>query len=1791
MMTVMGAPTLHINLSQSHRVDLDTKARISPPQPPLLPLSTSTVNGEGKPAPEHECYSPRAPAQLGTMDLNGALEDLDLQLHASGHDQTQNSRPIEVFGRWLTKHYRSADGSKITDWTKRLTLVSAGQFGPEWVKLKKLSENTMLLTFMLEEPIASFSTAGRLSPARFGAFYVLMDRDLTTQSVGVGQYLPITGSELYEIVNNSMLTTAYDMTKAHVSQHVAYDDRAKVWMLVQKQAIITHFTEAERQLADREYQPAGNVTVVQAVAVSPGAGSGSTTKPQEPARVQRSDGAAPKHDKKRSENCKGSNNGTASSPLSRVSSGSSSRTSHSMESSPSSSRDRACMIGDSEGSSRGSSSANGSSSGRRSLSEQPDGWEESEDPHSGTSYDYVSEHERQADIAEQAMFSPASSRARTRLPSQSSKRSGKGGGRSRSERRRPNSGTVRTREDRQQHKVNKKRSRLKDKQEQSSQYSDYGSDWSEEFSAERCNELLEQAPISSEIKGAAATKSRPRFILKAGGTTKSSPGEGRGDHVHSSDVDSDGCVPMKALVPKKQPAAYEAEEVVLGVPHPTDAPPSAASSLTERCFPGNNFLTDPVQIIKEQFSECRNAPDINKKRTGFIGAGLYDPRLRPEFVGLQLYTATFAGKSTYGFRQFVSEHPAHPHVIMIDTNKPMTLRGLSNTIRGMFPHYFSGRLTITQLVFTKDEEGDDECSSSNVRRTKARIRNDKSLQDVIESHVRDIAALQYLGQPDRKPIIVRGEQAGGRLLMRLGITIQGQGRPTMKSRCPTNILTDHARISLSMNMQNVSFTLESRQEAMDALLSTVTESGKEAAAITNMFSYYGYGTMHNVVCMLDTRSESELTEELQATHGLLGFSQATISRLASSIKEWGRQAIMDTRSYPFRGISDDLFAPMSPLQLPIGCSDDGASGPSSQDSFDFSLSSMETDGSDAAEAEAKEPHAEPAHAQQDPSPEAKSDPRSRPAPKDEGQGGRAQPTLEQGTATGRSTHAPLGEEGNIVINPYNNDMTIQLHNEFEYNTLWHDRDAKAEAHVNLDNVNRRWGPGTTDYILENVVRGFNGTARPKGSISLEGASAAGKSAMVSYIQRTKLLEASLELVDTPQFNLENWEDFANELTTPGTNFMELQTRILNVQTKQAPRHRQLTLSDRAAWSALPYMLHALEQGQCTPNEFIAMCNKIMRQGTMSQAWIFLATSRDEAMSRLHARGQAGDGSITRESLGTIRGWHLTFKAILQLWDRSCTVMTAFNDTPLQVTAGFVVDAIKDACRNVDGLRETLRGNFAEQSNDAAGEQPYTTHRAHAPSPEGNRKVVQINIVLRDWLGDGATHQQVVRVPVSQGDTDTVIFGKLCRAVIVDTGKFLLNRPSEYACIPDRGARSGREVPIDDQLERHEDNSYVIVARATSGQQDQEQPSSPRGASAERIQNLLHLLRQIKQSTPVEKAKEQANYGIASTGCAINKQTRGLRLRRDLPNPYSVPMQFNGVPSQAAQSKLHNNTEPTFSLANLESMLKTAGNANHFPEDLLDEAGASRHCTLTGNPLHPNCPRPVRDIPKTSVIYVEYFHQQTSDIEDLLNDTEGELIVGSDGTTLQANSKTVKALKTVGEYMTAADGMDMWLVATGRASQGESLEHRGYVRGIRDLCTQYSWEAVIKYDHTFRALKFAGEIESWDSHRPELVCRLLLPGLKVARQARSTRASNKGGRGSSGTGAKRKRSEGRKTKQAGGEPPKKKARSGGRGEKQPCRRFNSAQGCSMKTGEADGECWFRHQCSVCGSGAHGKSGHK
>ena len=30
---------------------------------------------------------------------------------------------------------------------------------------------------------------------------------------------------------------------------------------------------------------------------------------------------------------------------------------------------------------------------------------------------------------------------------------------------------------------------------------------------------------------------------------------GGGDFVHSSDADSDGCVPMKALVPKKQPAA------------------------------------------------------------------------------------------------------------------------------------------------------------------------------------------------------------------------------------------------------------------------------------------------------------------------------------------------------------------------------------------------------------------------------------------------------------------------------------------------------------------------------------------------------------------------------------------------------------------------------------------------------------------------------------------------------------------------------------------------------------------------------------------------------------------------------------------------------------------------------------------------------------------------------------------------------------------------------------------------------------------------------------------------------------------------------------------------------------------------------------------------------------------------------------------------------------------------------------------------------------------------------------
>ena len=275
------------------------------------------------------------------------------------------------------------------------------------------------------------------------------------------------------------------------------------------------------------------------------------------------------------------------------------------------------------------------------------------------------------------------------------------------------------------------------------------------------------------------------------------------------------------------------------------------------------------------------------------------------------------------------------------------------------------------------------------------------------------------------------------------------------------------------------------------------------------------------------------------------------------------------------------------------------------------------------------------------------------------------------------------------------------------------------------------------------------------------------------------------------------------------------------------------------------------------------------------------------------------------------------------------------------------------------------------------------------------------------------------------------------------------------------------------------------------------------------------------------------------------------------------------------------------LSPLQNMLESfTATAAHDPTNLLEDPSASRHNTLAGLPLHPDCPRPVRDIEPGAVIYAEYFGENTSEIDHLLEEASYEVQAG---TKIGQGEKALKPIKGAAAYAECTDNLDQWMVNTGRYSQQESLEHRAYTRGIRELAKDYIWANVLDYDHAFRALKHINAITSWSAHRPELVCKHLLPGLKAARSApQRGDAPNKKRRGGGGGGA------GGADRKGGNENHKdRKARPQRERPRAPCRRFNSEEGCPMTPGQGPGECWFTHTCSVkgCGAKSHGAAGHK
>ena len=750
-----------------------------------------------------------------------------------------------------------------------------------------------------------------------------------------------------------------------------------------------------------------------------------------------------------------------------------------------------------------------------------------------------------------------------------------------------------------------------------------------------------------------------------------------------------------------------------------------------------------------------------------------------------------------------------------------------------------------------------------------------------------------------------------------------------------------------------------------------------------------------------------------------------------------------------------------------------------------------------------------------------------------------------------------------------------------------DRQAQQQARTSLAKLIKVHGAAGVEGMLHTIYQGLEDTFKLPNSVAAAGAPGGGKTTIVKNL--ADFTNNIMALGDQDmQTMLEHWVGFAPELSAfkahagPGpAPLMPLQTAVYEVWKARRPAIVELltTFMDRCAWDAVPFILQGWAKGQITTAQAYALFTQFQMHTCLPQVHIFMDCSRHAALERLDARTQAGDRGFTHDTLGDTRAYHLLWEAILIKKAGRERVLTVNNEGATHSAATAAVNMIRTAASTLPGMEGTrdvsARRMFQREQSASAAEPG--TEAGDGQHEEGEGKIVRFHVSLTDFVAQGATYRAEFEVEVTIQDTPSTITGKICACVVHDAGKATTNEVGRYACYAEQGPLVGHEVPINNTLEPRELNSYTVIIKELE---------------EERVtitsEQLKAILCQLNRNASVAEDRSTAlNHGKSAPGdeTAAKEDTvshvRGLRLRKDAdaPNPFSfrVPLGDNGVPSAAAQSTLLNNTDPEF-IKNLNS----ADGIANFPPGMLEDNTASRHCTLSGTPLHPDCPRPIKDIPATSVVYVEYFGQQTTEIEDLLN--EEDFTVGANGALVQ-QGKTLKPFKTLGEYMEAADSMDLWMVNTGRHTQAESLSHRCFTRGIRALCELYTWEAVTRYDHTFRALKAAGAINAWNEHRPELVCKVLLPGLKSARpRQQQTRPQKR---------KTRPRTGGQSTRD---EPARKRAKTGGGGngkaKKQPCRRYNSAAGCPMAPGDGQGDCWYAHVCSVQGcKKAHGAHEHR
>ena len=1758
-------------------------------------------------------------------------------------------KPIMNILEFVKACYTSFNGRAPADWLDRVVAIPAKQFGVPWAAFHKLCDNTMLLAFMLEKP-ECYSTAKGLTE-RFGAFFVLLDKELSTASVGHDQFFKVAGNELRQALHNSRITIPYHQGKPYSSFHVAHDEgREAEWTESQADAIVASFAAKQpedyaRSLTRARTRGAEEVTdeagaddagseqgepVIQAVPVSSppkqvimatlassrassqhagaqgeeGRASPSHSEAEQDkvstteARTEGGEGKQPHEDaaamKYMEELSENSYNFDFHVPMLSESDGiaTDEQVRAELEAGPEGNQaETIAEMADSLFNSMGTPPNSGPA---------PRGDMKVTKPHLKVKR-YTSTRAAATELGENDL------EARTRLVRQPTKRPGKGEGHSRRQRRG------------HKHAMTKpeatiaKRNKARDKAKKHPRHEPFDDTptWSQELHDEIANADMSCLPAPQAMTPPASPEWSPAEEMR--GTPPLSPtyDSEEGDSPSpptppppsTKRVKLDGgyaqqgeCIDLAARGRNTPPADPAAQH---------DSPPAPASSQGSGYVTFSATQSDGSSGLGE-FDPETECEDVNMGRDPYAGANVFysqhqlgvdkvnelhkewaktkelrveegrtapadrqaDSKHDMRFIGLETYSPIYTknvNKGSTGLALVRSEHYNQTHITFCSTDTRDVKKDIIiNAINATVPYTVKKEDSLYTLEYVKlvTEEGDYDAGiivfPTGITMGQ-KIRSTKHLQKLFKTHIDGVTALRHLGEDKAGPVKIYMEHDDQRLLLRIAVLPAADWR---YGHHP--ILTGYGKKAQVNHVQNKHFTVEARAVFANALMNTDTMTNLyKLKCIMTAFSYYGFENADNVVKYLGHWTEQEIEIMLSQTPLLKALSGKDCHALAAQIWRWGQ--VRHVSGYPFTQAPEYEPTPYAGMQEASPYSDNDSEG----------MSEAVSDGYIAREQEGSAAPQPPTPPPPPPAP---------PQPSGQGSTDRARSATTQ--ASKRVTWGARQEEDKNRERARKGQQERRTKGEGQ---RWHqleggmvndlhdsiakspsvDKQAVRQAHGVMQQLCDDHGLSVMKALLNITRQQMNNTYRLADSMTAGGASGAGKTTLVGVLPHFLHDEMALEEGDV-QAQLEHWEVFASELedykadkgrrTEPPTLLMALQMAILRAWNRPSVTPGIITIMDRCPWDALPYILQGLLRGDINMTQTIELFDKFRQMTCLPQVHVFLDCDRNTALHRLMLRTQAGDAGFSYDGLGEIRAFHLVWEAILRLWAGSERVITVLNEGTIYDAATATVGVIRRAAttlREMQGVRGTAARRMNQRALGAGAADPGTEADGGAQE-EGEDRMVRFNVSLTNFVRVNETYKAQFDVDIASHDIPGTIVGKICARIMLDTGTTADNAVSSYACFAERGDMVGHEVPINNALEPREVNSYTIITRLQDAQGM---------INSEQLKALLGML--------------QRNQAATDDLATPPSHVRGLRLRRDGPSAFgsNVPLGASGVPSAAAQNSLFNNTDPKFSGENRGG----DGDVSSLPLDMLEDPAASRHCTLAGTPLHPSCPRPIKDIPENSVVYVEYFGEQTTEIEDLLNEAE-DFTVGANGALVQQGKK-LKPLKSLGEYMEAADSMDLWMTSTGRHTQQESMLHRCFTRGIRELCEMYTWEAVIRYDHTFRALKAAGEINTWSEHRPELVCKVLLPGLKSARpRQQQSRPAKRKARASG--------------QNATNEPARKKAKSGGGGgnkkkKKQPCRRFNSTAGCPMTPGDGQGECWYEHQCSVqgCNSRAHGASGHK